>query len=130
MSSAFVDAGGFLGSALGRRVPRALRNGSVLGAVGVGGFLTANAPSESCSVLIWPKVFAKGRAAPWLAELTRRSLTFALTVAAQWGCVVNPSTRVGKSGRGRLVLGYARGLLRLGHNERKEAYCNTLAQLL
>jgi hypothetical protein len=48
-------------------------------------------------------------------------------VAAQWGCVVNPSTRVGKSGRGRLVLGYARGLLRLGHNEREESY-DTLAQ--
>jgi len=46
--------------------------------VDVGGFLTINAPSESCSVLIWPKVFAPGRAAPWLAELTRRSLTFAL----------------------------------------------------
>ena len=49
-------------------------------------------------------------------------------MAAQWGCVVNPSTRVGKSGRGRLVLGYARGLLRLGHNEREESYDNTLAQ--
>ena len=49
-------------------------------------------------------------------------------MAAQWGFVVNPSTRVGKSGRGRLVLGYARGLLRLGHNEREESYDNTLAQ--
>ena len=48
-------------------------------------------------------------------------------MAAQWGCVVNPSTRVGKSGRGRLVLGYARGLLQLGHNERGESY-DTLAQ--
>ena len=48
-------------------------------------------------------------------------------MAAQWGCVVSPSTRVGKSGRGRLVLGYARGLLRLGHNEREESY-DTLAQ--
>ena len=51
-------------------------------------------------------------------------------MAAQWGCVVNPNTRVGKSGRGRLVLGYARGLLRLGHNEREESYDNTLAQTL
>ena len=46
-------------------------------------------------------------------------------MAVQWGFVVNPSTRVGKSGR--LVLGYARGLLRLGHNEREESY-DTLAQ--
>ena len=44
------------------------------------------------------------------------------------GMVVNPSTRVGKSGRGRLVLGYARKLLRVGHNEREESYDNTLAQ--
>ena len=44
------------------------------------------------------------------------------------GMVVNPSTRVGKSGRGRLALGYARGLLRVGHNEREESYGNTLTQ--
>jgi len=49
-------------------------------------------------------------------------------VAAQWGCIASPSARVGKSGRGRLLLDYARGLLRLGHNEREDSYDSTLAQ--
>ena len=50
-SSGVSSIGGFLGHC---------ETGVSSAPVDVGGFLTINAPSESCSVPIWLKVFAPG----------------------------------------------------------------------